>query len=408
MMIMQTVIQIIEILLFLYLGVAALYVLIFSVAGLIPRKMRMPDKDHLNRMVVMIPGYKEDEVIVEVARDALKQNYPETHYDVVVIADSFRDETLDALKKLPIRVIEVEFEKSTKSKSLNAAMDQLGDNYDVAVILDADNLMRPEFLELVNQAYNGGARVTQGHRTAKNLNTSMAILDAISEEINNHIFRKGHRVLRLSSALIGSAMAFDYIYFKTMMKEVKAVGGFDKELELRILREQVVIEYLDQAYVLDEKVQKKEVFASQRRRWLSAQWIYFTRYIGIGFKELFARGNIDLFDKVYQMVQPPRVILIGLLTLISMIIGILTWIWPESMISTFLLPWYGWLALWGVTLVALLLAVPAQFYNRKTVIALFKLPGSFFIMMLSLFRLRGANKRFIHTTHGIEDKANKQ
>jgi hypothetical protein len=48
----------------------------------------------------------------------------------------------------------------------------------------------------------------QGHRTAKNTNNSWAILDAISEEINNNIFRKGHRVLGLSSAIIGSGMAF--------------------------------------------------------------------------------------------------------------------------------------------------------------------------------------------------------
>jgi hypothetical protein len=33
-------------------------------------------------------------------------------------------------------------------------------------------------------------------------NNSWAILDAISEEINNNIFRKGHRVLGLSSAII--------------------------------------------------------------------------------------------------------------------------------------------------------------------------------------------------------------
>jgi len=35
----------------------------------------------------------------------------------------------------------------------------------------------------------------------------LALLDGISEEINNNIFRKGHQTLGLSSALIGSGMA---------------------------------------------------------------------------------------------------------------------------------------------------------------------------------------------------------
>ena len=78
--------------------------------------------------------------------------------------------------------------------------------------------------------------IHQGHRIAKNVNNSFAILDAISEEINNLIFRKAHRVVGLSSALIGSGMAFDYKIFKKEMKDIKAIGGFDKELEMNFLQ----------------------------------------------------------------------------------------------------------------------------------------------------------------------------
>ena len=51
-----------------------------------------------------------------------------------------------------------------------------------------------------------------------------------------------------------------------MMKSIKAVGGFDKEIELQILKETRIIGYLEDAYVYDEKVQKAEVFSNQRRR----------------------------------------------------------------------------------------------------------------------------------------------
>jgi len=181
------------------------------------------------------------------------------------------------LKTLPIKVLEVKFDISTKSKALNSAMERIIAGYDIAVILDADNLMAPDFLSKINASFGNGFIAVQGHRTAKNLNTSLAVLDAVSEEINNHIFRKGHRVLGFSSAIIGSGMAFKYDFFKALMSTVTAIGGFDKEIELKLLKEGNTIEYLDDAFVYDEKVQKAEVFSNQRRRWLSAQLIYFRR-----------------------------------------------------------------------------------------------------------------------------------
>ena len=112
-------------------------------------------------MAVLIPGYKEDAVIIEVAREALKQNYPSNEFDVVIIADSFRSETLKELAKLPIRLIEVSFDVSTKSKALNKAMEELGDNYEIAVVLDADNIMAVDFLTRINQAFENGFMVVQ-------------------------------------------------------------------------------------------------------------------------------------------------------------------------------------------------------------------------------------------------------
>jgi len=217
------------------LGLSVLYIFIFSVAGLFYRQPSYPKQVTFRKIAVLIPGYKEDTVIREVANDALLQDYPKEYFDVVVIADSFQKDTLDYLKTLPIKVIEVKFDKSTKSKALNKAMEQLTEEYDIALILDADNLMARNFLSKINATFEKGFIAVQGHRTAKNMDTSLALLDAISEEINNHIFRKGHRVLGLSSAIIGSAMAFRYPLFKDLMLSITAVGGFDKEIELKEL-----------------------------------------------------------------------------------------------------------------------------------------------------------------------------
>lgn len=397
---LKLIINSIELLLTLYLGTAALYIFIFSLAGLFTKKKKENKATvKQNKFAVLIPGYKEDLVIIDVTQQALNQNYPKDLFDVVIIADSFKPKTITTLKELPIKLVEVSFDVSTKSKALNKAMQTIGDTYEVALVLDADNIMAPTFIEQINQAFHDGFKVVQGHRVAKNTNTSFAILDAISEEVNNHIFRKGHRSLGLSSALIGSGMAFDYSFFKETMSNVEAVGGFDKELELKLLRNGEKIEYLHNALVYDEKVQKAAVFANQRKRWLSAQFVYFQRFIASGIKELVLRGNIDFFDKVYQMVSPPRVLLAGIVTIVTFVYVLLSFWLPESA-SILTVSTEVWLAIFTLVVLAFLMAIPLKFYSASTLRAILTLPKAFAMMFLSLFKLKGANKKFIHTEHG--------
>lgn len=47
---------------------------------------------------------------------ATKQNYPSDHFEVIVIADSFQQTTIDQLKAIPVRVVEVVFEVSKNRK----------------------------------------------------------------------------------------------------------------------------------------------------------------------------------------------------------------------------------------------------------------------------------------------------
>jgi len=370
-------------------GFSTLYIFVFAIAGLFNFKLKHPLDDKQRRFAILIPGYKEDTVVIEVANVALQQNYPKHLFDVIIVADGFRQDTLENLKKLDIRLVVVELEFSTKSRALNAALRALEKNYDVAVVLDADNIMESNFLRKLNAAFAAGNRVVQGHRVAKNMDTPYSILDAASEEINNHIFRKGHRVLGLSSALIGSAMAFEYDYFCEMMQKVEVVGGFDKEIEVLTLEQKIGIEYLPKAFVYDEKVPNAKVFSNQRRRWLSAQLHFFGKSFLPATKALLLKGNIDLFDKAVQFVLIPRILLIGLLSFISLGFFILA---PFSLF----LPWAILLLMCVLTF---LVSTPKYLYTTKTLKALLKIPSGFYHMFVSLLKIKGANKEFIHTKH---------
>jgi hypothetical protein len=80
--------------------------------------------------------------------------------------------------------------------------------YDVALILDADNVLARDFITKINDSINAGYHVVQGHRVSKKHQRAFAMLDAMSEEINNNIYSKGHRAIGMSSRLTGSGWQF--------------------------------------------------------------------------------------------------------------------------------------------------------------------------------------------------------
>ncbi|MDR1156604.1 MAG: glycosyltransferase family 2 protein [Bacteroidales bacterium] len=381
------------------LGINILYFFFFALASLFPLRLRLRENGEYKRIIVLIPGYKEDSVIIDVAIDALKQEYPQDQYDVAVIADSFKESTITKLKELPIRLIEVSFENSTKAKALNRAMSVLPNDYDIAVVLDADNIMAPNFLSQVNSFFAAKLScAVQGHRVAKNINTPFAVLDAISEEVNNRLFRKGHSVLKLSASIIGSGVAFDYPYFKNIMMQMKAVSGYDKELEIELLRNKHRVYYLPDALVYDEKIQNAEAFSKQRRRWLFSQFYYFRIAFFDALKRLFVSGNIDYFDKVFQWILLPRIIVIGMMGMLAPLFIILEWLIFHN---AYMIP--AWITLFCILIITFLVAIPGKFYNMQTLQAIRQIPKGLWLMFKNFFMLKGTNKTFIHTSHGTSE-----
>lgn len=372
-----------------YLFIQVAYLFIFSLAATIARRKRFRQALRPKRIRILIPGYKEDAVIVSTARAALQQDYPKEYFEVVVIADSFAAQTLAALRSLPVQVVEVSFEKSTKGKALQAAINATRHSpVDIVIVLDADNHMSQGFLQAVNNAFAQGYQAVQGHRTAKSRQTAFAFLDACTEEINNHIFRRGHVALGLPSALIGSGMAFDWNLFTTMLQNIGETAGEDKEMEFRLTAQGKKIAFLDGVYVLDEKVAKSDVFSKQRSRWLAMQIEYFEKYFWEGWRQLF-RGNIAFFNKVVQTCLLPRVMLVAVLC---------AW----TVVCLFALP--GLIApslcLLTALAVSLLLGIPSSWYRKDLFFALLQIPVALVGIFRSTLHIRRARKQFIHTPHG--------
>lgn len=371
-----------------------LYLFLFAAFSMPRRKDAYPPVRRQRRFVTLIPAYKADAVVVRTAQAALEQDYPQELHRVVVIADRLRAETLARLREMPLTVIVVMFENSSKAKAMTAAVEELGaDAAEIVTVLDADNLVGRDFIARLNEVFDTGVEAVQAHRTAKNRDSDTAVLDAAGEEINNSIFRRGHVALGLSSALIGSGMAFSYGWFRDNIAQCRT-SGEDKELEALLLQQRIYIDYLDDVVVLDEKVQAEGAYYNQRRRWIAAQFYA----LGSALKNLPAallQGNYDYVDKLLQWCLPPRMLLVGGVPLWAVVMTLFD---PLGSVK-----W--WIALL-LLLLALAMALPDEQADAKLGRALRRVPMLVLLTAANMFRLRGTKDKFIHTQHtGAADAA---
>lgn len=342
-------------------------------------------KDEMTRFLILYPAYNEDRVIINAVEQFLLQEYPKSHYTLVVISDHMQPETNDYLRSLPITLLTPTFEKSSKAKAMQYAMTEVTGDFDNVVILDADNVVRPDFLSQLNilcSIYDA----IQCHRCAKNANNDVAVLDGTSEEINNTIFRKAHNRLGLSSALIGSGMCFDYELFKKNVFQLSTAGE-DREMEALLLHQEIFIKYAPDIHVFDEKVSSQENFQQQRMRWMTVQiQSLFSNLPKI--PRAIIHGKINFIDKTIQQALIPRSILIVLLTVISILITLLVPEWCEK-----------WWILLAILAASLFIAIPSQL-RARSFSKVFTIPILVIRMLRNLLHIDRKNTDFIHTQHG--------
>lgn len=315
------ILYIFDVLLYALVGLTVLYLLFFSIASLFSKHSNVNKAKRMNRFIILIPAYKQDSVILQSVNSVLGQTYPQRLFDVVVISDHEEEMTNMRLAQLPVTLLTPNFEISSKAKSLQYAVLNLPQFkiYDTVLILDADNIIEPEFLERMNDAYEtAGTKAIQAHRLSKNRDTASARLDAIFEEINTSIFRRGHISVGLSSAINGSGMVYDFEWFKNHIMKVHTQGE-DKELEAMLMHESIFVDYFDTIHVFDEKTRRTDDFNRQRGRWVSTQLHSLITNIRFLPSAIINR-RYDQVDKILQWMLVPRTVMMGIIFVMSIVL----------------------------------------------------------------------------------------
>ena len=342
-----------DILFFIVCSISVAYLLLFSFAAFYKKKESFISTKTKHRFAILIPAYKDDDYIIPTVRSLIRQDYPIDCYEIIVIADHLQPDTILSLSQLPILLIQANFINSSKTKSLKAATSIISDNnYDIAIILNADNLVDSDYLNKINDAYGAGLTAIQSHRIRQDRSTNVSIVDAITDEINNTISRLGHVSLNLSSSLNGSGMAFNYSWFNINIKKLSDEED-EKTLESLLLNEKIFIDYLDDAMILGSKVGNKNKFYVQRKNWIHSHYKSFYTNI-INLPGAILKGNFDYADRIIQWSTLPKTLMV--IIMYTFFTTLLFIDWTLSI---------KWLMLFIIFLFSLALAVPDYLVDNK-------------------------------------------
>lgn len=355
--------QIADAVLFLIMAIPVVYLFVCAMFSLGRYKNPYPVANKKHRFLVLFTVLRNGQEVIDSINNFFDtQQYPREKYDIAVAATQLPEEDLITLLQMPVNIVVPDKEQCTKVYAIQQVMERYSpEEYDMIVIFNSDNHVVPSALELFNSAYYSGCDAIQAHRMTENLTTSIAVLNATSEEINNNLFRKAHTRMGFSSALIGSAMAFDFQMFHEVAPTL-AGSDLSKAMETALLKQNIYTEYLEEVVCYSKKAESANGYEAQRLGWLRSQYsssIFAMKKLPL----VLLRGEWDYANKLFQWLLPSRFLLIAAVTLITIVVSIMDWTLSPK--------WYVLLAAIGLTF---LMALPEGEVSKRFRKAIWALP----------------------------------
>ncbi len=252
------------------------YFLYFGVASKRPR--RLPKATKFAKFAILIPARNESNVIRNILNACEKLDYPKDFFDVYVIIEDEKDPTNEIVKEFGFNVV-IRGDltnRKTKGFALDDAYQEIkkrGLFYDAFIIFDADNVMNPDYLSLMNDVYQAGYQVGVGYRSFTNATKNWVCgCSATLFSFMNQFTSRGRSFFFEKATLTGTG------YF--IAKEiVDNEGGWiwngmteDVELTTYCYYHNIRMHYYPYAKYFDEQPDKFKTLNRQHVRWV---WGFF-------------------------------------------------------------------------------------------------------------------------------------
>ena len=223
------------------------------------------------RFACLIPARNEEAVVGALVESLKAQDYPDALYDVYVIPNNCTDGTEDAARAAGAKIFRCFDPVTRKGDTLHEAVAWLlPRGYDAFCVLDADNVVQPDFLARMNDAMLAGAKVAKARQLVKNPRESwVAGCYALYFTLNEVFFNRSRANLGLSAKLIGTGFAVHRDVLTRLGGWNTSTIAEDAEFSAQCAALGERVWWVPDAVTYDEAPVSFRVSLTQRRRWCS-------------------------------------------------------------------------------------------------------------------------------------------
>lgn len=356
---------------------------------LVPRQKLKKNFDKKYDFAAVITAYKDINVAIPCVDSILKQKYE--NYIIYLVADQCDVSNLN-FDSDKVVILNPSEKLGSKVKSINLAIVNFKRKHEAIIVFDPDNLAHPQFLQKINLYFCNGYKAVQGRRTAKNLDSLYACLDAMGENYYNYVTKYAPFKLRSSSPIAGSGMAIDYDIYVDHLNHYdqgsdKVIVAEDKILQAEIVAKGFEIAFARDAIIYDEKVSSGAQVERQRTRWINSYFKYSKKAVQIIFQGLI-NFNWNQFLFGLNIFLPPLFLLILtslFFTFLNLFIDKQMFIVWLCALTTFFLNFNAALLLSNV--------------EKEIWKSMWGIPLFMFNQIMALLKIKRSNKEFMETEH---------
>lgn len=191
------------------------------------------------RFLVLVAAHNEEQVLGETLRSLAALDHPATHLSIHVVADNCDDATADIARAHGAEVHErIAPDDPGKGPALTWLLHRLwdrGEPHDAVVVFDADTIVSPNFLRIMEARLSRGERVIQGYYAARDPGSSWAVAIRYAALAVRHYLRPLARTSYGSSAGLhgnGMVVAADLMRSRSWSGHLTEDIEFEAELLL--------------------------------------------------------------------------------------------------------------------------------------------------------------------------------
>lgn len=224
-----------------------------------------------NKFVILIPALNESKVIGNLFESIKNQKYDADNYRVVVVVKDEHDKTIEISKEYNFETL-VNKTQKCKGDALDSAVRHIYAHqydFDAALIIDADNVLTPTFLDKMNDAVESGYDIGMGFKNNMNWNSGwVSSCSALTFSLVNTMGNKARAKLNGNCVYSGTG-----IYFKKSVLEKEKCWPFktlteDMELSMYALIHELKTTYVEEAELFVEMPTDIKTSFKQRVRWI--------------------------------------------------------------------------------------------------------------------------------------------